>query len=157
MNKNAETLNVSKPGLSQTRDSSNPRHGVWRSIWAVFAGFLVVVILSIGADEALRAAGMLAPLGRPTSDAIFLPITIYRTIFGVLGSYVTARLAPDRPMGHALIGGAIGLVLSIAGVVVSWNAGPEFGPRWYPIALAVLALPGAWLGGKLRLAQLRKR
>jgi hypothetical protein len=42
------------------------------------------------------------------------------------GSYLAARLAPDRPMQHALVLGAVGLALSIAGAVGTWNAGPEF-------------------------------
>jgi O-antigen/teichoic acid export membrane protein len=82
---------------------------------------------------------------------------IYRTIYGVLGSYFTARLAPDKPMLHSLVGGVIGLILSIVGVVETWNKGPAFGPHWYPLALVALALPGAWLGGKLRVMQLPAR
>ena len=36
---------------------------------------------------------------------------------------------------------------ALVGAVATWNAG--LGPHWYPIALVVLALPQAWLGGKL--------
>jgi len=39
------------------------------------------------------------------------------------------------------------MVLAAVGAAVTWNKGPEFGPHWYPIALIVLALPCAWLGG----------
>ena len=53
-------------------------------------------------------------------------------------------------MWHALILGAIGTAIAIAGATATWNSGPEFGPRWYPIALVVTALPCAWIGGKLR-------
>jgi hypothetical protein len=66
-----------------------------------------------------------------------------------VGGYLTARLAPSHPLTHALILGVIGLVLGIAGVAASWNAGPELGPKWYAIALVITALPSAWLGGKL--------
>jgi prolipoprotein diacylglyceryltransferase len=31
----------------------------------------------------------------------------------------------------------------------TWSAGPEFGPKWYPLALVALALPSVWAGGKL--------
>ena len=130
---------------------------ILKSIGALIAGALVGVVLSIGTDAALRAAGVFTPLGQPMSDALLLLATIYRTIYGVLGSYVTARLAPSRPMMHVLILGAIGLAVSIAGVVVSWNHVAEFGPRWYPRALVVLAMPQSWLGGKLRLMQLGTR
>jgi hypothetical protein len=128
-----------------------------KSVGAVLAGAFVGVILSIGTDSALRAAGIFTPLGQPMSDPLLLLATVYRTIYGVLGSYVTARLAPSRPMMHALILGAIGLAVSIAGVIVAWNRVAEFGPRWYPLALVVLAMPQSWLGAKLRLMQLGGR
>jgi hypothetical protein len=28
------------------------------------------------------------------------------------------------------------------------------GPHWYPVALIIAAMPGAWLGAKLRLMRL---
>ena len=87
-------------------------------------------------------------------DRALLLATIYRTIYGVLSTYITARLAPSRPMQHALAGGLIGLVVSMVGAAVTWNGGPAFGPHWYPLALVVLAIPTAWAGGKLRVAQL---
>ena len=105
----------------------------------------------------LHASGVFPPLGQPTGNALLLLATIYRTIFGIAGCYLTARLAPDRPMQHALAGGVIGLVLSTVGAAVTWNMGPAFGPHWYPLALIATALPFAWVGGKLREMQLRAR
>ena len=122
---------------------------ILRSIGALVAGFVVVVILSLGTDIVLHATGVFPPWGQAMSAALFLLATVYRTVYGIAGSYVTARLAPDRPMGHALVGGCIGLVLSTVGAVATWSRGPEFGPHWYPLALIVLAMPCAWLGGKL--------
>ena len=46
-----------------------------------------------------------------------------------------------------------GLILSVVGLVATWNAGPELGPRWYPILLVVTALPSAWVGGWIHAAQ----
>jgi hypothetical protein len=46
-----------------------------------------------------------------------------------------------------MILGFIGTVLGFLGVVLTWNAG--LGPRWYPVALAVLAIPQCWLGGSI--------
>jgi len=116
------------------------------------AGFVAVVVLSLGTDWALHAAGVFPALGQKMSDALFVLATVYRTLYGVVGSYVTARLAPDRPMGHALVGGLIGVAMSTLGAVVTWNK--DLGPRWYPLALIVTAMPTAWLGGKLRVMQL---
>jgi hypothetical protein len=114
---------------------------------------VVVLVLSLGTDLALHAAGIFPPLGQIMSNPLFLLATVYRTVYAVLGSYITARLAPDRPMGHALLGGGIGLVLAVVGAVVTWNK--DLGPHWYPLALIVTALPCAWVGGKLRLMQMR--
>jgi drug/metabolite transporter (DMT)-like permease len=126
-----------------------------RSIGALFAGFLVVVVLSLGTDVALRATGVFPPWNQPMSDALFLLATVYRTLYTVLGSYVTARLAPYRPMKHALAGGVVGLVLSTVGAVTTWDRGRDFGPHWYPVALVATTMPCAWAGGRLRGMQLR--
>lgn len=135
-------------------ETQQPRR-LGRSILALLAGFAVVVLLSVGTDVALRAAGVFPPLTQVVDDKLLLLATVYRTIYGVLGSYVTARLAPYRPMLHAMVGGAIGFVLGVVGAAVTWNQGPAFGPHWYPLALIAVALPQSWLGGKLRENQLR--
>jgi hypothetical protein len=115
----------------------------------VFAGFFATFILSIGTDILLHAAGVFPPWGQPMSNALFALATAYRTIDTVVGGYITARLAPNKPMGHVWTLGVIGLLAAIAGTVATWNKGPEFGPKWYPVALVVLAIPSVWLGGKL--------
>jgi hypothetical protein len=131
-------------------NESQPPHRHLRSLGALLAGFVVVVVLSIGTDLAMHATSIFPPWGQPMSDALFLLATAYRNAFAVIGSYITARLAPHRAMKHALIGGAVGLVLSIVGAVTTWNRGPEFGPHWYPIGLVITAIPCAWIGGRLQ-------
>src|ERR1041385_7095126 len=84
------------------------------------------------------------------------PLTVAtadRIVFAIFGSYIVARLAPNRPMWHALVSGGIGVGVSISGAIATWNS--NLGPHWYSIALVVTALPCAWIGGKIRLAQLR--
>lgn len=119
-----------------------------RGIAAVFAGFVAVVILSLGTDELLHLAKVYPPWGVRMSDRLFALATAYRVIYGVVGSYVTARLAPYRPMLHSVIGALIGMALSTLATIGTWNK-PEMGPHWYPIALIVTALPTAWLGATL--------
>jgi len=102
----------------------------------------------------MHATGIYPPWFTYMRDSLFLLATAYRSVYSILGSYLTARLAPDRPMLHALILGVVGVVLSIVGALSTWNKGPEFGPKWYPIALIVLSVPLAWIGGKLRVKQL---
>jgi hypothetical protein len=144
--------------MSETRaNETHPQHHLGRSIGALLAGMFVGIVLTIGTDIVLHTVGVFPPWGQSMVgfDGALLLATVYRTVFGIVGSYIIARLAPNRPMQHALVGGVVGLVVSIVGAAVTWNKGPAFGPHWYPLALIVLALPQAWLGGKLRLMQLR--
>ena len=136
-----------------------PPRRIGRSINAVLAGMLVGIVLTIGTDIVLHAIGVFPPWGQSMAgfDGALLLATVYRTVYGVAASYIIARLAPDRPMQHALVGGAVGLAVSIVGAAVTWNQGPAFGPHWYPLALVVLAMPQSWAGGKLRLMQLPAR
>ena len=120
-----------------------------RTIGAVLAGFFATFILSVATDLVLHATDVFPPWGQPMPNALFVLATVYRTIYTVAGGYITARLAPNRPMGHALSLGVIGLFAAIAGTIVTWDKGPEFGPKWYPLALVVTAIPCTWLGGKL--------
>jgi hypothetical protein len=138
---------------------TQPSRSIGRSIGAVFTGMVAGIVLTIGTDIALHAVGVFPPWGQSIVgfDGALLLATAYRTVYGVAASYLMARLAPDRPMLHVLVGGAIGLVVSIVGAAVTWNKGPAFGPHWYPLALIVLAMPQAWAGGKLRVMQLGRR
>jgi len=128
--------------------STQPRRP-WRSVVAVLAGFVAVAVLSLGTDEVLHALQIYPPWGQAMADSLFLLATAYRIVYGVVGGYVTARLAPDRPMKHAVALGIVGLVVSTLGVVATIGKGPAFGPLWYPIVIALTALPCAWLGGVL--------
>jgi hypothetical protein len=135
---------------------AQPPRRIGRSVLAVLVGMVVAIALTLATDELLHRIGVFPPWGASMAGfgGALLLATIYRTVYGVLGSYITAWLAPSRPMGHALVGGAIGVAVSILGAAVTWNKGPTFGPHWYPLALVVLALPTAWVGGKLRVKQL---
>jgi hypothetical protein len=138
-------------------NEKNPPRHIGRSIGAVLAGMLAGILVTTATDIVLHAIGVFAPWGEPNSDGPLLLATAYRIVYGVAGSYMIARLAPDRPMAHALVGGVVGFALSIAGALVTWNKGPAFGPHWYPLALVATAVPCAWAGGKLRVMQLRAR
>jgi hypothetical protein len=115
----------------------------------VLAGLLAVIVITTVTDLALHSTGVFPPAGKVMATELWLLATAYRIVYGVAGGYITARLAPDRPIRHALVLGVVGLVLSIVGAAATWNRGPEFGPKWYPLALVAIAIPTAWLGGKL--------
>ena len=135
--------------MSSTPATTAQPRRLGQSVWAIFAGFLFVVILSVATDALFHKLGVFPPLGEYTSDKPLLLATVYRAIFGIIGSYITARLAPHSPMRHALIGGCIGIVLGTVGAVATWNR--NLGPHWYSVALIVLALPQSWLGARVYL------
>jgi hypothetical protein len=69
----------------------------------------------------------------------------YRIVYTVLGGYLTAKFAPYSPMAHVWVYGIIGFALGLAGAIATIPM--NLGPTWYPIAIALTALPCAWLGG----------
>jgi hypothetical protein len=124
-----------------------------KTVWAVFAGVLFIVIASTLVDQIFHATGVYPD--NHLTDGLAVLSSSYRLLIGIAGAYLTAKLAPNRPLRHALILGYVGTVLGLIGVVTTWNLG--LGPRWYPISLAVLAIPQCWLGGWLYEMRLRVR
>jgi hypothetical protein len=86
-----------------------------KSVWAVVAGVLFIIVVTTLVDVVLHAIGVFPPMDQPLSDSLALLTT----------------------------------------VVATWNR--RLGPRWYPVALAVLATPQCWVGGSLYLMQVSKR
>jgi hypothetical protein len=128
---------------------------IGRSIVAVLTGIFVGVMLTVVTDIVLHVTGVFPPWGQRTGDALLLLATAYRIPFSIVGSYLVARLAPDRPMQHALVSGIVGVVASTVGAVTTWDKG--LGSHWYSLALIALAIPCAWAGGRFRVMQLRRR
>lgn len=116
-----------------------------KSIWAVVAGILFIVVVATIVDQVLHATGVYPD--NKLTDRLAVIASSYRLIIGIAGAYLTAKLAPQNPMKHALILGCVGIVLGMIGVVATWNLG--LGPRWYPISLVIVAIPQCWLGGWL--------
>jgi hypothetical protein len=129
----------------QVTDTSTHSRSILRSAGAIAAGFAAVVVLSIATDAAFHALGVFPPVGQPMTAGLYVLALAYRTLFTVAGGYITARLAPRRPLAHAIVLGAIGILAGTAGAVAMW----QLGDQWYPIALVLLALPSTWLGGWL--------
>jgi peptidoglycan/LPS O-acetylase OafA/YrhL len=120
------------------------------STGAVIAGFLVTALASIAADALMYSTGIFPHSPKGMSETLFALAAAYRALFTVAGGYVTARLAPDRPMRHTWILAAIGLVAGTAGVVAYYAiGGAELGPAWYAILIALEAVPCVWIGGRL--------
>jgi hypothetical protein len=117
----------------------------FRSIRAVLAGLFGIFAVTTAIDLALHAAGVFPALGQPTSDGPLVLAAAYRLVISTAGCYLTARLAPNRPLLHSLVLGGIGLAFSIAGAVAFWHLGHV----WYPLVVIAMAPLCAWLGGRL--------
>lgn len=123
-----------------------------RSIVAIVVGFVLIGALSIGTDTIVMQAfpGEFNEAGRTSNLSILMLMAAYVAVYAIIGCYITARLAPDRPMRHALILGALGLVMNIVATVSLWGTAPA----WYFILNLLLVMPYAWLGGRIRERQL---
>jgi hypothetical protein len=124
---------------------------ILKSIGAVLAALIVVFALSHATDFVLENTGLMKlPFGdNPLWLMLF--VTLYRTIYVVVGGYVVAWLAPSKPTRLVLIFASIGFLLGTMGAIAMWHEPPH----WYPVALVLLGVPAAWLGGKLRDSKLK--
>ncbi len=118
-----------------------------RSIAAGFAGIFVGVLLSHLTDFALEYNGILPHGNIYVAAWLIWVVLAYRTVYMILGCYVTAALAPNYPMRHALAVGGLGVVACVAGAVATANM--NLGPAWYPWTLALLSIPSGYVGGWL--------
>ena len=122
---------------------------ILKGIGPVLAGIIFIVVTHTVTDLVLEKLGIFTPPEKGLHITwMVVTATIYRSIFTVGGGYLTAALAPDRPMLYAVILGLFGIAASTAGAIVMIPR--NLGPTWYPIALILLALPCTWLGGKLK-------
>lgn len=151
------------PGTPGTSDRVAPRAGssttsaaaaaaprrLGRSIAAVLIAFIAVAVLSLATDQILHMLEIYPPWGAPMYEpGLNLLALSYRVLYAIAGGYIVSALAPRAPMRHVWVLGIIGFVAATAGAVAAISIG-GLGPHWYPILLAVTALPTTWLGGVL--------
>jgi hypothetical protein len=123
---------------------------ILRGIGCLLAGMVTGAVPAIATDVVLEKSGVFPSFAEQMAHGLhvwwmLLLALTYRLTYQTLGSFVTAKLAPDRPMFYVSIGAAIGFVVCVIGTIVMWDKGSH----WYPIALAILTPPTAWLGGTL--------
>lgn len=127
--------------MSELRPEPKP----FKSYGAVLAGFIVTVTMTSLTDMLLRQLGIFPSGDVIMSDGLFGVALIYRIIFDIFGCYIAAKFSPYYPARHAIALGVIGMIAASIGASKMW----DMGPAWYSIANIVIALPCAWIGGKL--------
>ena len=127
---------------------------ILRSVGAVAAGLLTIAVLCVLTDALLVAVHLLPPpdAHRPYTLAFLGVVIVYCAAYTLVGGYVTARLAPTRPVAHAVVLGILGMALSTLGTMNSW----QIGNGWNAITLVAEGIPLCWIGALLW-TQWRKR
>ncbi len=73
-------------------------------VLALLAGFLVAVVaFPRDRPPPPPESASIPRLGQPATSTQMAVALAYRSIYGILSSWVTARLAPYNPLGHALV------------------------------------------------------
>jgi hypothetical protein len=122
------------------------------SALAVIGGFILTAASSSIADALMYGTGVFPSGIHPMAGYLFAVAAAYRALFAIAGGYLTARLAPDRPMLHAWVLAGIGLTAGLGGVVAQLMMGPaKLGPTWYPVLVGAEAIPCVYLGARLAL------
>ena len=121
---------------------------ILKRIGSVLAGFFLIGLLGFLTDSVLQQLGILPiPTDHKFETGHALLALSYHLLFAVLGGFITARLAPDHPIAHAITLGILGVVISILGLIAIITQ--DLAPAWYGWALIVFSVPVTWLGGKL--------
>src|SRR5438045_8819933 len=99
-----------------------------KSAVAVVAGLVFILVLTTFVDLLLHIVGVYPSMDKPIDDTLAAMATAYRVVISVAGAWLTARLAPQQPLKHAMILDLVGVVLGLIGVAATWNTGLR--PRW---------------------------
>ena len=112
-----------------------------RSVVAVLGGFLVF---------SLSAMALIVVSGRPPErwpGAPFAAFAItYGGVFAAIAGYVSARLAPHRPLAHA----AAFAILLLGMSYFSYSIQQAGASPWSLVSTVFVSCPAAILGGYLR-------
>jgi len=120
-----------------------------QSVGAVAAGYLATAVL-IGVTVPLM--GAVAPASLVVENTGWVVANLaYGCVYAALGGAVAARLAPGRPLAHAV---ALGTLMAAFALMMAVGAAPTAPgqaapPAWYYPVLAVTAAPSAAAGGWL--------
>ena len=121
-----------------------------RSILAVLAGLVVIIVTSFGIEAAANPLLMrMFPDALPNevamshNAAVWLFTFVYTFFCVVAGGYITAWVAGRYAVRHAVVLGVLQSALTIPAMM----AFPDKAPLWGWIASMIVVIPAAWCGG----------
>jgi len=122
-----------------------------RRIGSVLLG-LIVILLLVGVSDAILEKLFPAQFVNADGHDILpsLPLVVviigYAFVYAGVGGYLTARVAPQSPLAHALALGALLLLISLAFAL----ANPHQQPLWYLLTSTLFVVLGCVAGGGLK-------
>jgi hypothetical protein len=133
---------------------------VLRTVGAIIAGIAVLAVLSFGIEAAADPLMMhLFPQTFPNAAALarsfpaHLVMFTYTFLSIVAGGYVAAWIAREHPVRDAVIMGVVEALFTAWIMTMSFHQAPLY--SW--IVGIVVCIPGAWLGGILRVRAARPK
>ena len=125
-----------------------------RAFLALIAGFVTMAVLVAIATAVLtrRVPEWVGEKGKPRAGYIFVNLG-YSLAAAMVGGYVTAWIAQENPLIHALFLALVVLLLSALSALQQRG----LQPIWYQLTLIALTPVGVIAGGLLRLRVLGLR
>ena len=124
-----------------------------RSLLSVVLGYVVMLVAVLADQVAFTALGLglIAQPGQQPDAGYFAFNLSTGFFFLMIGGYVTALLAGNSELTHALGLAAFSIAMCIVSMIK--YAGDQ--PLWYSIALMFLSIPGSLIGGYYRARQVK--
>jgi hypothetical protein len=121
---------------------------VMGTLLSVALGYVVMLVAVLAGQVAFTAlgSGMTVQAGKQPDTFYFVFNLSTGFFYLIIGGYVTALLAGRWELEHALGLAALSVTMCVVSMVK--YAGDQ--PLWYSIALMVLSVPGALIGGYYR-------
>ncbi|MEP7346094.1 MAG: hypothetical protein ABI877_12535 [Gemmatimonadaceae bacterium] len=132
-----------------------------RSFLAVLSGYLalsiVIVLLTPVAVWLFIPQELLKQRPVAYTDAYIISNFVYSFAAGVLGGWVTARMAPRSPFPHGAALAGIMAVIALGDIMAKGTAeAAAHQPSWYGWAITLTTAAGALAGGWLRARQVQQ-
>lgn len=121
---------------------------MWRSVGAVFAGYVTWTVIWLVANAAIAAGWSTAfdERGGTSNTGVLLAVLMVAVAASLVSGWLTTKIASRGPLQHASV---LGLALLATGIGVqasAWNLLPQ----WFHIAFLASLVPATLLGAVWR-------
>jgi hypothetical protein len=117
------------------------------SFRAILRGFLTIVVADIAYGVVLGSVFLVKHINfnfqqLNSNPAFNFATALIATVTGILGGYVTGRIAKQYPIYNSLALGVLGVLLNC----IFWSRNNTF---WFNVGGIIIALAGPYIGGVL--------